>query len=229
MFKKKKILAIIPARQGSKGLKNKNIKMLKGKPLYLHSVKFASNCKFIDKICITTNIKKIFNEISKNKKIMLIKRNSKLSNDTAKSTDVILDVLKKIDYLKYDYFILFEPTSPLRSLDDIKKSLNKIISTDSDNIVSLSKNITCSPEYLYSKNKKNKIKPYLMKKNLHIRRQDIRKKTYFLNGTFYISNVRRFFNSRDLFKNALGYVTQKKYSFEIDDELDFQIIKYLMK
>jgi CMP-N-acetylneuraminic acid synthetase len=229
MFKKKKILAIIPARAGSKGLKNKNIKKIFNKPLYLHSVEFAINCKFIDKVCVTTNIKKIIDKLSGNKKILLIERNYKLSNDRAKSVDVIFDALKKIDYFNYDYFILLEPTSPLRSLNDIKKSLNKIILTDSDNIVSLSENICCSPEFLYSMTVKKKIKNYLTKNNSHVRRQDVRNKTYFLNGTFYISNIKRFLKSKNLFKNALGYITHKKYSFEIDDKFDFKILKYLMK
>jgi len=229
MLRKKKIIAIIPARAGSKGLKNKNLKKFFNKPLYLHSVEFAINCKFIDKVCITTNIKKIINKFSENKKILTIERNSKLSNDKAKSVDVIFDALKKIDYFNYDYFILLEPTSPLRSLNDIKKSLNKIILTDSDNIVSLSENIICSPEFLYTMTKKKKIRSYLTKNNLHVRRQDVRKKTYFLNGTFYISNVKRFLRSKNLFKNTLGYITHKKYSFEIDDKFDFKILKHLMK
>ena len=229
MFKKKKILAIIPAREGSKGLKNKNIKKLHNKPLYLHSVEFAINCKYIDKVCVTTNIKQIINKFSESRKILLFKRNAKLSNDKAKSVDVIFDVLKKIDYFNYDYFILFEPTSPLRSLNDIKKALDKIILTDSDNIVSVSENLSCSPEFLYSMSKKKKIKPYLNKSNLYTRRQDIKNKTFYLNGTFYISNIRRFLKSRNLFKNSLGYITQKKYSFEIDDEFDLKILKYLMK
>ena len=78
-------------------------------------------------------------------------------------------------------------------------------------------------------NERNKIKPFMIKNNLHIRRQDIRNKTFFLNGTFYISNIKRFLRSRNLFKNALGYITQKKYSFEIDDKFDLKILKYLMK
>ena len=67
------------------------------------------------------------------------------------------------------------------------------------------------------------------KSNLYTRRQDIKNKTFYLNGTFYISNIRRFLKSRNLFKNSLGYITQKKYSFEIDDEFDLKILKYLMK
>ena len=96
MFKKKKILAIIPARKGSKGLKNKNIKKINNKPLYLHSLHFAEKCEFIDRICITTDSPKIINNINKykkNKKICLIKRSKKLSSDTAGANEVVLDVL----------------------------------------------------------------------------------------------------------------------------------------
>ena len=228
MFKKKKILAIIPARKGSKGLKNKNIKKLNKKSLYLHSLEFAKKCKFIDKICITTDSPNILNNIKKNKKIYLIKRSKKLSNDTAGANKVILDVLAKQDNAKFDYFILLEPTSPLRAIVDIKNALRKLILTRRDNINSISENIICSPEFLYSMNKGGIIKAYLNKNNLHIRRQDIKKKTYFLNGTFYISKISKFLKSKNLFKNSLGYLTKKQYSFEIDDELDFKILKYLM-
>ena len=229
MFKKKKILAIIPARKGSKGLKNKNIKKLNNKPLYLYSLQFAQKCNFIDKICVTTDISEIIKYTKKNRKIFLIKRNKNLSGDKADSNQVIIDVLKKKNFSEFDYFILFEPTSPLRSMVDIKKALSELISTDRDNINSISQNINCSPEFLYSLHKKNIIMPYLNKNKLHKRRQDITKKTFFLNGTFYISNIKRFLKSRNLFKNSLGYLTKKKYSFEIDDELDFKILKYLMK
>ena len=88
----------------------------------MHSLEFAKKCKFIDKICITTDSPNILNNIKKNKKIYLIKRSKKLSNDTASANQVILDVLKQ-DNAKFDYFILLEPTSPLRSIADIKNAL----------------------------------------------------------------------------------------------------------
>ena len=194
----------------------------------MHSLEFAKKCKFIDKICITTDSPNILNNIKKNKKIYLIKRSKKLSNDTASANQVILDVLVKQDNAKFDYFILLEPTSPLRSIADIKNALRKLILTGRDNINSISENIVCSPEFLYSMNKDGIIKAYLTKNNLHIRRQDIKKKTYFLNGTFYISKISKFLKSKNLFKNSLGYLTKKQYSFEIDDGLDFKILKYLM-
>jgi CMP-N,N'-diacetyllegionaminic acid synthase len=227
MFKKKKILAIIPARKGSKGLKFKNTKILNRLPLYLHSLKFALKCKFIDKVCITTDSQKIIKNVSKYKKVFSIKRNKKLSSDKAETKDVILDVFKKNKNLSFDYFILLEPTSPLRSFLDIKKALNKIILSNCDNIVSISENIICSPEFLYSIKKKNIIKPYLSEKK-HVRRQDIKVKTYFINGTFYISNVNRFLKSKNLFHNCLGYKTHKKFSFEIDDFFDFNLFKKLI-
>ena len=76
-------------------------------------------------------------------------------------------------------------------------------------------------------NKDGIIKAYLTKNNLHIRRQDI-KKNIFFKRTFYISKISKFLKSKNLFKNSLGYLTKKQYSFEIDDGLDFKILKYLM-
>ena len=123
MIAKKSILAIIPARLGSKRLKYKNIKLFKGRPLFVGLT--AKKSKYIDKIIISTESRRILNYAKKYGYSSNMLRNKKLSKDKTPSEDVILDILKKNK--KYDYFILLQPTSPLRTHFDIDRSINLII------------------------------------------------------------------------------------------------------
>ena len=125
MISSKSILAIIPARLGSKRLKYKKIKLFKGKPLFLWSFIAAKKSKYIDKIIISTESKRILNYAKKYGYSSNLLRSKKLSKDKTPSEEVILDVLKKNK--KYDYFILLQPTSPLRTNYDIDRSINLII------------------------------------------------------------------------------------------------------
>lgn len=137
MISNKSILAIIPARLGSKRLKYKNIKSFKGKPLFLWSFITAKKSKYIDKIIISTESKRILNYAKKYGYSSNMLRNKKLSKDKTPSEDVILDILKKNN--KYDYFILLQPTSPLRTHFDIDRSINLIIRKKKFFLVSINK------------------------------------------------------------------------------------------
>ena len=138
MYLNKKIIAIIPARLGSKRLKFKNLKIFKKKPLFLLSMICAKKSKFIDRVFLSTDSKKI-NNIAKNNGFKIEKlRQKKLSGSKSKSRDVVLDVLKKVKN-KYDYFILLQPTSPLRNLRDINSSIKIIIKKNLNSLVSVNK------------------------------------------------------------------------------------------
>ena len=113
---KLKFLAIIPARGGSKEIKNKNLIKINNKPLVSYSIESAKKSKFIDKIVVTTDNKNIM-RVSKNFGAEIIMRPKNISGDKAKVEDAILHAL---DYLKHkkkyipDYLVLLQPTSPLR-------------------------------------------------------------------------------------------------------------------
>ena len=119
MISSKSILAIIPARLGSKRLKYKNIKLFKGRPLFVWSYIAAKKSKYIDKIFISTESKRILNYAKKYGYRSNLLRNKKISKDKTSSEEVILDVLRKNK--KFDYFILLQPTSPLRNNFDIDR------------------------------------------------------------------------------------------------------------
>ena len=137
MISKKSILAIIPARLGSKRLKYKNIKLFKGRPLFVWSYIAAKKSKYIDKIFISTESKRILNYAKKYGYRSNLLRRKKISRDQTSSEEVILDVLRKNK--KFDYFILLQPTSPLRTNFDIDRSINLIINKKKNFLVSINR------------------------------------------------------------------------------------------
>tara|TARA_Y100001958_G_scaffold157969_1_gene154493 strand:- start:1086 stop:1661 length:576 start_codon:yes stop_codon:yes gene_type:complete len=168
MIAGKSILAIIPTRLGSKRLKQKNIMIFKNKPLFVWSYISAKKSKYIDKILISTESKKVINIARSYGYRSNVLRDKNLSLDKTKSEEVIFNIVKK--YKKYKYFILLQPTSPLRNYEDIDKSLELIIKKKKDFLVSVfgKKNKYNGAIYI------NKISEFLKKKKF-----SFNKKIYF--------------------------------------------------
>ena len=128
------ILCLIPARSGSRGLKNKNIKPFNGVPLLLYPYKIAKNSNLIKDIAISTDSKKYLNYF-KDKKIFKILRPKKISQSNSKIYDVIIHALSKLKK-KYKYLVLLEPTSPLTSSKEVDRAI-KILKSKTKNINSV--------------------------------------------------------------------------------------------
>ena len=129
MYKGKKILAIVPARGGSKGLPGKNIRPLCGKPLIAWSIEHAQKSKYVDDIFISTDSREIADVAEQYGVSVPELRPDELAKDTAPSSEFIVYTLNKLksEGKVFDYFILLEPTSPLRDVDDVDKSIEMII------------------------------------------------------------------------------------------------------
>ena len=136
MIDGKNILAIVPARMGSKRLKMKNIKIFKGKPLFIWALKSAMASKYIDDIFLTTESKKVQKIAKQHGYYSKYLRNPKLSKDKTSANEVIIDVFKKLEK-KYDYFIYLQATSPLRKIYDIDFCIKKIVSGNYDTLISI--------------------------------------------------------------------------------------------
>lgn len=210
----KKIMAIIPARGGSKGIKRKNLYNICGHPLIYWTLKETMKIKFIDNIILTSDNNEIL-EYSKSLKCCTsLKRSKKLSEDDSKTSDVIIDVLEK--FPGYDYFILLQPTSPLRTASDINNAFIKMVEEKSKCCISIYKTNLKANWLLKLKNDK-KLKPLISKNELIKRRQDI-DDTFLPNGAIYISEVKSFLNKKTFFSsNTSAYVMPKKFSIDIDN------------
>ena len=236
MISKNKIdnnfLCIIPARKGSKGLKNKNIKILNGKPLIAWSIITAKKSKYLQNIIVSTDCSKIANISKKFGAEVPFLRPKKYAQDKSSSFSVIkhaLDFLKTKDIL-YDYIVLLEPTSPIRDVSDIDYCIKKILRNKLDTLVSVSKIINQHPSFLYFLSKKNFLKPYNKKQsNKNVRRQDI-SSLYYLDGSLYISKVSSYLKNKTFnHKKTQAFIVDQRKSLEIDSIYDFKLAQLLLR
>lgn len=232
MFKKKKILCIIPARSGSKGIKNKNIKKLGGQPLIAWPIKAALKSRYLDMVLVSTDSLKISKIAKKFGAEVPFLRPKKLANDTATSIDAIKHAIKFLykNSFSFDYVLCLESTSPLTSANDIDNAINILTKNHSkvNSVVSVSHCSSQHPEYLFFKKNNNLLKRYLNKKK-YSRRQDL-EKYYFIDGSLYLSKVSSLFsNNSFITKKTIAFIMPKYKSFEIDDDIDLLIYKSLIK
>lgn len=229
MYKNKKIIAIIPARGGSKGIPNKNIVDLCGKPLIQYSIDAAQNSKYIDKVIVSTDSEKIAEVSRKCGANVPFLRPESISGDVARSSDV---VIHGIDFLKenygdeYDYVILLQPTSPLRTAKHIDKAIELCINSDSSSLVSV-KEVNENPIIMRTI-ENNKLNEVLKFDGDNLRRQDL-PKFYIFNGAIYITTV-DFIKDNMVFvdDNTLPFIMEEQVSIDIDNMIDLKVVEYII-
>jgi N-acylneuraminate cytidylyltransferase/CMP-N,N'-diacetyllegionaminic acid synthase len=231
MHKNKKILAIIPARGGSKGLPGKNIKPLLGKPLIGWTIEQAKASRHIDDIFVSTDSREIA-DVAETFGIKVPElRPPELAGDAATSASVVIYTIEKLrkEGKSFDYLILLEPTSPLRDIDDIDNSIEILINTpDAESIVGVCKVENAHPSFLASIDSNNFLNSYTDQFKV-IRRQDLMN-LYFFEGSIYVSKIDSFINCKTFYHDkCMGYIVPKYKSFEIDDLLDFRIVETIMQ
>lgn len=224
-----KILAIIPARGGSKGLPKKNILDLLSKPLIVWSIDAALNSKYITKTLVSSDNDEILS-ISKKYGSSTIKRPDILATDTASSESAVLDALKKLkeDSEEYDYLILLQPTSPLRDAKDIDEAFEIFFNSDATALISV-----CETDNkilkAFKKNDSGYIDGISNNDYPFARRQDL-PKTYMSNGAIYIIKVDEFLKSEKLFTDkTISYVMSDEKSIDVDTKEDFESIETILK
>ena len=231
MINKKKIIGIIPARIGSKGIKFKNLRKLNSKPLIYWPLKTLKNSKYIDRIILNTDSNKIKNLGIKIGAEVPFLRPKHLASDNSKIADVIIHTIKYFwrKNIFYDYVLLLEPTSPLTTPSDINNAIKTLEknSNKADALVSVAENVSAHPKFSVKLDKSHFIKS-LNKSFSDINRQKINK-IFFYSGNF-IYLVNTFMKKKTFYhKKTMAIVSSKMKSFEIDDELDFFIVEKIMK
>ena len=222
-----KIISIIPARGGSKGIPRKNIKLLNGKPLISYFIDASNSCSLIDETYVSTEDGEI-SEISKGNNAEVIERPDELAGDDSSSIDVILHVL---DYLEDkgelpDLFVLLQPTSPLRTSEDIEASINSFLESDCDSLVSVCKldhrsllNFSLEDGFLVQNNNESLF---------NSRRQDM-PSYYSLNGAIYITTPGFIRKNRSFYSDkTIPHVMSKEKSIDIDTSFDFKLAEFLL-
>lgn len=223
MYKDKRILGIIPARSGSKGLKDKNIKELNGKPLMAYTIDAALKTKVFDKVIVSTD-SELYANIAEIYGAESVIRPSNLSQDISSTLDVIEHTLLN-EIEEYDYFVLLQPTSPLRNCNHIMEALEKLIETNSISVISVCE-AEHSPQLMSTLDASMSMNGFIEKGN-NKRRQDL-KTFYRLNGSIYIMKTKEFIKTKNFYgENSLAYVMDSLSSIDIDNEIDFSVAEHL--
>lgn len=231
MIKNKKVIAVIPARGGSKTIPYKNIKMIAGKPLIAWTIEAAKKTEEIDYIVVSTEdtkIKKIVEELG----VEVINRPKHLAQDDTLAIDVVRDVISQLEKnnKKYDFMVYLEPTSPLRESTDIKKALTLLVDENNryDSIATFSE-ASLNPIRAWEI-KDNSPKTFIKDASTFLPRQKL-PKAYQLNGAVYCFHINRINNkSKQIYSGKIGAIIMpKEKSVDIDDELDFMLAELLLK
>lgn len=230
MFHNKKILALIPARGGSKGIRYKNLRKINGVSLIEYTSKFVDNCKFFDEKIISTESKKIIKEARK-LKIKTFKRSNSTSKDYTSDYEVIREVLndKIIKQKKYDFIVYLQPTSPVRKISQLKNALKQVIERNYDSSWSIS---VVDKKFHPKKIMKISSKYYLSiynnsGKKIYARQQ--LEKIYIRNGIFYIFKVSKLLKKKNIYLKK-NYPSLTNYSYiNIDTHDDLKKARGLIK
>ena len=169
---KNQFYGLIPARGGSKGIKNKNIIDLGGKPLIQYSIEAAKKSRYLGDFIVSSDSKKILN-IAKNLNINTHLRPKSISNDRSLMIDVMIDAANELNLLErgYKYIVLLQPTCPLRTERDIDESIKIFKESNADTLLSCYKVDDTHPARMYLKDKKY-LKPLLENQTV-LNRQDL--------------------------------------------------------
>ena len=215
---------IVPARKGSKGIKNKNLVKVKKKKLIEYTLeilkKIPNKRKYV--LSDSTLVKQIAKKYNVNTSYI---RTKELSKDNTKLIDNLCHFDKFIrNKIKFKYYVVLQPTSPLRKYKDIEHSIKKILKNKSESLFSISKSIEHPNESIFIKN--NKIN-YFQKKRISLRQNY--KSSYFINGAIYIFNKKLLKNKKMIsIKFHTTYQMPKKRSLDLDDYQDLDLIKKII-
>ncbi len=226
---RRKILAIIPARGGSKGIPRKNVRLLCGKPLIAYAIEVALSSKYIGRVVVSTEDSEIA-EIARQYEAEVIERPVELAQDDTPSLPVyqhVISYLEKVANHHCDIIVALQPTSPLRAVADIDGAIEKFLTLRCDSVVSVCE-VEHSPHWMYTL-EREQLRPIIGGGDKITRRQDA-PKTYRLNGAVYVVHRDIIMeHNRVVGGDMRAYIMPVERSLDIDTEIDLKLAELLMK
>jgi len=224
-----KILAIIPARSGSKGIKDKNIKSLNGNPLIAYTIEAALKSGVFEDVVVSTDSEK-YKEVSEEYGAWVpFLRSKELAQDGSSTNEVIEEVLLKLKDVgkEYDSLMILQPTSPLRDEEDIRNSVKLFYEKKAISVVSMCE---CDHSPLLTKSLDENLRLDGFLSDLQEKRRQDLKKFYRLNGAIYLSKVDYFLTYKDFYKEkSYAYIMDRRKSIDIDDIYDFKLAEIIIE
>ena len=215
-----KVLAVIPARGGSKGVPRKNILPILGEPLIRWTIDAARGSRYIDRLILSSDDEEIMNVALACGCEVPFRRSPLLASDTTSSVDVVLDAIIKVP--NYDIVILLQPTSPLRKSADIDGALEMLIESRALACVSVCSAVE-HPFWTFRANEHGRLAHYVDHPNgLPMRRQDL-PDAFRLNGAIYIAHKHSLVQDRTfLTSHTVGFTMPADRSLDVDTHEDVE-------
>ena len=222
-----KIVALICARGNSQGIKNKNLLKFKDTTLLGHAIKQARKSKYVNRVVISTDSKKIAKEAIKNRGEIPFIRPSKLANAKSPEIETWKHAIKNLNKEKdIDFFVSIPTTSPLRKINDINKCIKKAIREKLDVVFTVS-NSSKNPYFNILRLNKKKLRVVCDKKNKIFRRQDA-PKCYALTTVCYVFKPEYIMKNNNIFRGKTGFVIiPKERAIDIDNKFEYKIANFL--
>lgn len=219
------VIAVVPARGGSKGVPKKNIKLLNGKPLIAYTIEQALNTKGIDRVIVSTDCKDIA-KISQAYGANVIIRPDDISGDFSSSEEALIHAVNhlKLDGIKPSIVVFLQCTSPIRADNDIEDTLELVLS----GAFSSSLSAVANHKFLWRKAEDGSCYPVNYEPSNRKMRQSISE--YQENGSIYVMKTKDLLNSKCRLNGNVGiHLMDEKSGYEIDTMVDFKVIETLMR
>jgi len=226
MYKGKKILGMIPARGGSKGIPRKNIKLICGKPLIAWTIEETKKSIFIDRFILSSEDPEIIEVAKKYGCEVPFIRPAELSADNTHGVDPALHAINMLP--GYDYLVLLQPTSPLRIACDIDDCIKKCLDSGATSCVSIAR-AEHSPYWMYNIEGNGLLTPLFEKESQISRRQDL-PGAYIVNGAVYVTKCDWLIENKTIMNNeTVGFIMPQERSVDIDTEVDLLVFEAILK
>lgn len=226
MINGRTVLGIIPARGGSKGVPQKNLRHLAGKPLVAWTIEEATKSKYVDRIILSSENQEVIKIAREWGCEVPFIRPRELASDDTPGIEPVIHAIGTIPE-KYDYVCLLQPTSPLREAVDIDSCIENCVLNDAPSCVSVVEAAE-HPYWMYRISPRQALVSLFPDRNV-TRRQDL-PKVYALNGAVYVAKTEIILEEKTfLSEGTIGYVMKRGNSLDIDEEIDFVLAELLLK
>lgn len=231
MIEEKTLLALVPARGGSKRLKRKNILPFSGQPLIAWTIKAGLKSTFVDRLIVSTEDPEIAKVSVKWGADLPFTRPKELATDTTETIDVVFDVLKQLEHCgeRFEYLLLLQPTSPLRTTHHINEAIKLLLAKKADSVIGVCE-IDHPVEWTAVIPDDLSMSGFFSDAKITKRSQDYPTR-YRINGAIYLVRISRLFSEGSLFlrSGAYAYKMDRLHSMDIDTHEDFVLAEFLLK
>ncbi len=229
---KKNILGITLARGGSKGIKNKNLVKIKGKPLIYYTIIQALKTKELTRYIVSTDSIKIKKIALRYKAEVPFLRPKKFSKDNSSSASALKHALiesEKIFKKKFDYVVELMATNPLKKSSDIRNVIKILLKNKADSVIAVNQLFDYHPARI-KKIVKGKLYDFAVKEKLESRRQDLKPNAYIRSGSIYAMSRRFIMNEKRYYSGkSLAYILPMERTINIDNKDDLAIAKFRLE